>query len=137
MNNHAHILLLDDLNDHHFLRLYLESISLAPYVTGSAQPKLTQKALAQIGIALPPPEVRKEIVRRIESAFAKIDKLAAEAKRALALTDRLDEAILAKAFRGELVPQDPNDEPASVLLERIKAERAAAPKVKRVRRKTA
>ena len=36
-----------------------------------------------------------------------------------------DEAILAKAFRGELVPQDPNDEPASVLLERIRAERAA------------
>ena len=43
-----------------------------------------------------------------------------------------DHAILAKAFRGELVPQDPNDEPASVLWARIRAERAAAPaKVKR------
>ncbi len=38
--------------------------------------------------------------------------------------DQLDQSILAKAFRGELVPQDPNDEPASVLLERIRTERA-------------
>ena len=38
--------------------------------------------------------------------------------------DKLTQSILAKAFRGELVPQDPNDEPASVLLERIKGERA-------------
>ena len=37
---------------------------------------------------------------------------------------RLDQAILSKAFRGELVPQDPNDEPASVLLERIRAEKS-------------
>jgi type I restriction enzyme S subunit len=78
---------------------------------------------------------QKEIVRRIESTFEKIDKLAAEAKRALALTGKLDEAILAKAFRGELVPQDPSDEPASALLERIKAERAAAPRAKRGRGK--
>ncbi|WP_417767032.1 restriction endonuclease subunit S [Stappia sp.] len=97
-------------------------------------------SLAQIkklSLPWPPVSKQKEIVRRIESAFAKIDRLAAEAKRALALTDRLDEAILAKAFRGELVPQDPADEPASVLLERIRAERAAAPRAKRGRRATA
>jgi len=41
------------------------------------------------------------------------------------LVDHLDQAVLAKAFRGELVPQDPNDEPASVLLDRIRAERVA------------
>ncbi|RKT45307.1 hypothetical protein BDD21_2743 [Thiocapsa rosea] len=44
------------------------------------------------------------------------------------LLDHLDQANLAKAFRGELVPQDPNDEPASVLLERICAARAKQPK---------
>ena len=41
--------------------------------------------------------------------------------------DRQDSSILARAFRGELVPQDPSDEPASALLERIRAERASAP----------
>jgi len=42
-----------------------------------------------------------------------------------AVIDHLDEAVLTKAFRGELVPQDPSDEPANSLLERIKAERAS------------
>ncbi|GEO85791.1 MULTISPECIES: restriction endonuclease subunit S [Alphaproteobacteria] len=82
-------------------------------------------------ICLAPLEEQHEIVRRIESAFAKIDRLAKEAKRALELVGRLDEAILAKAFRGELVPQDENDEPAELLLARIRAEHEAAPKVKK------
>lgn len=133
VNNHAHILELADQTDHDFLRHYLESISLVPYVTGSAQPKLTQRALAGIGVVVPPPMERAEIVRRIESAFGRIDRLAKEAKRALELVGRLDEAILAKAFCGELVRQDENDEPAEHLLARIRAEREAAPKGKRGR----
>jgi type I restriction enzyme S subunit len=94
-------------------------------------------SLSKVG-GLPLPlcnlEEQHEIVRRIESAFAKIDRLAKEAKRALELVGKLDEAILAKAFRGELVPQDENDEPAEHLLARIRAERAAAPKGKRGRK---
>jgi type I restriction enzyme S subunit len=78
-------------------------------------------------------EEQHEIVRRIDFAFARIDRLAKEAKRALELVGRLDEAILAKAFRGELVPQDGNDEPAEHLLARIRADREAAPKGKRGR----
>ena len=70
-------------------------------------------------------------------ANARADRLDAEAARARALLDRLEAAILARAFRGELVPQDPDDEPASVLLERIRARRAAAPKAKPRRRAVA
>lgn len=51
-------------------------------------------------------------------------------RRALKLTDRLDQRILARAFAGEVVSQDPNDEPASDLLARIRGTRAAAPKPK-------
>ena len=49
------------------------------------------------------------------------------------LRHRLEQATLAKAFRGELVPQDPNDEPAAVLLERIQAEQQAQPKGKAIK----
>ncbi|TVQ58910.1 MAG: restriction endonuclease subunit S [Rhodobacteraceae bacterium] len=70
----------------------------------------------------------------METAFARIDRLAAEAARAAHLFDRLDERLLAKALRGELVPQDPADEPAAHLLARLRAARAGAPKPKRGRR---
>lgn len=96
-------------------------------------PIINKGRFQQLPLGLPPVEEQHEIVRRIESAFAKIDRLAKEAKRALELVGRLDEAILAKAFRGELVPQDENDEPAEYLLARIRAEREAAPKGKRGR----
>lgn len=82
-------------------------------------------------VPLPSEKEQCEIVRHIESALAWIGHLAAEATAARTLIDRLDQAILAKAFRGELVPQDPADEPASALLERIRAERAGAPVAKR------
>ena len=63
-----------------------------------------------------------------------IGNVASELQQAAHLVDHLDEANLAKAFRGELVPQDPNDEPASVLLERIRAERAGETRSIRGRR---
>ncbi len=90
--------------------------------------------LRGLGVPLMPPAEQLVIWERIRSAFAEIDRLTAEAAAARRLLDLLDQAVLAKAFRGELVPQDPADEPASVLLDRIRAERASAPKVKRGRR---
>ncbi len=68
-------------------------------------------------------EEQSEIVRRIESAFGWLDRMAADHAAAARLLPKLDAAILAKAFSGKLVPQDPNDEPAKVLLERIKTGR--------------
>ena len=68
---------------------------------------------------------QQEIVRRIAALFAKADAMAQLVSEAHARVDLAEQAVLARAFRGELVLQDPNDEPASVLLERIRAERAA------------
>lgn len=95
---------------------------------------LTQDKFLSIPIPNADVEEQKAIVERIGLAFARADRLEAEAARARALLDRLEAAILARAFRGQLVPQDPADEPATALLARIRAQRAAAPKAKRGRR---
>ena len=60
-----------------------------------------------------------EIVRRVKSLFSLADKIEARYQKARSYINKLTQSILAKAFRGELVPQDQNDEPASVLLDRI------------------
>ncbi|MBP8197267.1 MAG: restriction endonuclease subunit S [Chromatiaceae bacterium] len=83
--------------------------------------------LRNLPIGVPSMEEQQEIVRRVESLFAYADGLEARYQAARAQVERLTPALLAKAFRGELVPQDPDDEPASVLLERIRAARAAVP----------
>lgn len=90
---------------------------------GVSQSNINAKKLAAFELLLPTIEEQVEIVRRIDHAFTWLDKIVSEHTRADHLLPKLDQAILAKAFRGELVPQDPNDEPASVLLERIRAER--------------
>jgi type I restriction enzyme S subunit len=101
------------------------AIDAATY--GAARPHL---AFDDIG-AFPVPDVTLDAAERavaeLDRRFAEIDRLAAEAAVARRLLDRLDRAILAKAFRGELVPQYPDDEPASIMLDRIRAERDAAP----------
>jgi len=88
-------------------------------------------------IPLPPRDEQTEIVHRVEKLFAFTDQLETRVKVAQTRIDHLTQSILAKAFCGGLVPQDPNDEPASVLLERIKAQRAAMPKARRGRQAAA
>ncbi|NMF59651.1 restriction endonuclease subunit S [Pseudanabaena yagii] len=83
-------------------------------------PKINQVGLYKLPIPVPSELEQQEIVRRVEKMFEKIDIMEQEYQKAAKLCDRLEQATLAKAFRGELVPQDPNDEPASVLLEQVK-----------------
>lgn len=102
--------------------------------TGTAQLTVPLTGLRRFSVPEIPLEIQEKQLAWINRTFARADRLEAEAARARKLLDRLESAILAKAFRGELVPQDENDEPAEKLLERIRAERKAAPKPKRGRR---
>ncbi|MDF1590411.1 MAG: restriction endonuclease subunit S, partial [Desulfobacterales bacterium] len=85
---------------------------------------INMTTLANVPVPIPPFEEQNEIVRRVEALFKTADQVEARYKKAKSQVDKLTQSILAKAFRGELVPQDPNDEPASELLKRIKAEKA-------------
>jgi type I restriction enzyme S subunit len=100
---------------------------LAP---ATAQKNINLSILNSLQLPLPTYEEQKEIVRQVESLFALADKVEKQYQTAKQRTDRLTQSLLAKAFRGELVPQDPNDESASALLKRIQAEREALEKTK-------
>jgi type I restriction enzyme, S subunit len=78
-------------------------------------------------IPIPTSVEQAEIVRRVETLFAFADRLEARLQTAQAAADRLTPSLLAKAFRGELVPQDPSDEPASELLKRLAASTPVSP----------
>ncbi len=102
---------------------------------GSTMTNLNQQVVGSLEFPIVSPEEQQEIVRRVESFFTLADQLEARYRTAKTHVDKLTQSILAKAFRGELVPQDPSDEPAAVLLERIRAERAKTTpaKTKKVR----
>lgn len=96
---------------------------LGENAVGSGVKHLRVGDVERLVIPFPPLLEQREIVWRVEALFKLADQIEARYQKAKANVDKLTQSILAKAFRGELVPQDPNDESASVLLERIRAAR--------------
>lgn len=119
VNNHAHVLTTFGDISLEFLAAYFNSIDLSKWVTGTAQPKLNQKRMNSIPVPLPPLQEQVRIVSRIEELFSFADQIKKSVEMARMRADKIDQSIFVKAFRGELVQQDPNDEPASVLLNTI------------------
>ena len=107
-----------------FFYQWLLSIDLAALSDGSNVPQINHKDIDPLPFPLPPLSEQQAIVSEVESRLSVADEvektITAELKRA----EQLRQSILKRAFSGKLVPQDPNDEPASVLLERIKAEKS-------------
>lgn len=122
-----------------FLLFTLSTESTRTYfrenATGTAgnMPKINQQTVVNAPALLPPFGEQTEIVRRVELLFAFADRLEARLAAARRQVGQLTPALLAKAFRGELVAQNPADEPAAELLKRLAAQREAAPKTRRGR----
>ena len=95
---------------------------------GVSYPAVKEEQVHAQPLELPPLNEQRRIVEILDARLEAADKLEAETDAALARADTLRQSILKKAFVGQLVPQDPADEPASALLDRIKAERAAQSK---------
>ena len=102
----------------------------------AGQFNLTLEICRDLPLPVAPTEEQKHIVSKLKLCLSTVESLEISVASKLELLDQLDQSILAKAFRGELVPQDPNDEPASVLLERIRAEREAQSAKPRAKKKT-
>ncbi|MER9893776.1 restriction endonuclease subunit S [Mesorhizobium sp. M0119] len=96
-------------------------------VHGATRPRIGLSHLRDYELPLPDRKEQARIADQLDVVFARANRLEAEAAHAQALLDRLQAAILAKGFRGELVPQDPDDESASVLLAHLRRQQGDEP----------
>lgn len=122
VNNHAHILDAKDTVLLMYLCHYINNMDLIPYVTGSAQPKLTQAKMNNIKIFLPTLPEQHEIVRLIDDLLARERAAQQAAEQALASIDLMKKSILARAFRGELGTNKASEASALELLRQVLAE---------------
>jgi len=92
-------------------------------VSSAGQNTVSQRTIKSVMVPFPPLPEQHAIVAEIESRLSVCDKIEESIEQSLKQAEALRQSILKKAFEGRLVPQDPSDEPASKLLDRIKAER--------------
>ena len=123
---HVAVLRLVDSIEKFYLQHCLNSVHCYQqsqrYTHGVGNQDLGLTRMIWITVPLPPLNEQAQIVLEIERHFSVISEVEEEVESNLSRADRLRQSILKQAFSGQLVPQDPNDEPASLLLERIRAQ---------------
>jgi type I restriction enzyme, S subunit len=102
VNNHAHVLRFKNSKEQKFIEYYLNSISLFPYVSGMAQPKLNQKSLNNIPVPMANPTIINEVVEKLNLLRTEIEQLKVTYKAKIKSLDELKKSLLQKAFTGEL-----------------------------------
>lgn len=113
-----------------FLFFWFQNLDLGSIYDGSNVPQINHKDVDPLPFPVPPLFEQHQIASEIERRFSVADEIERTIDMSLHQADRLRQSILKRAFEGKLVPQDPNDEPAEKLLERIKAEKAKYDKEK-------
>lgn len=110
-----------------YLQVFLSSPTtveaLEAAAVGSTMVNLNQQILLSLQLSLPTLQEQQETIRRTKNLLAYADRIETRCSNALMQVEHITSALLSQAFRGDLVSQNPNDEPASVLLERIKSEK--------------
>lgn len=109
-------------------------LQLEKLARGVGSQRIHPKQIYDIAIPLPPKEKQWELIQNIINTESKFYDFAGEQSHQLALVKKLRQQILQDAVQGKLVPQDPNDEPASKLLERIKAEKEKLVQDKKIKK---
>jgi len=109
-------------------------LQLNKYATGAAQPGLSVANILNVFVPVPPLNEQVIIGAKVSESIKLIDIIEHEKASLQEIADKIKSKILDLAIRGKLVPQDPNDEPASVLLERIRAEKEELIKQGKIKR---
>lgn len=104
--------------------------------SGGVQPNLNLGMIKITKVPLPSLKEQQEIVVEIERRFSVADEIENTVDHGLKQAERLRQSILKRAFEGKLVPQNPNDEPAEKLLERVKREKTLSDITKKSERET-
>ena len=127
VNNHAHVLDACCNLNLNYICYHINAISLAPYVTGTAQPKMNQENMNAIWIALPPLEEQYRIVAKIEGILPLVDRYAAAYEKLEQFNAKFPEdmkkSILQYAIQGKLVEQRPEEGTGEELYRQIQAEK--------------
>ena len=138
VNNHAHVLDVCCGFNMEYIELYINSINLSMYVTGTAQPKMNQTNMNSIWIAVPPIEEQQRIVDRVNELMERIDEYEKVEKELLVLEqkfpDDMKNALLQAAMQGKLTEQLDSDSSVDEMLEAIKEEKKQLLKEKKIKK---